>query len=87
MLRIAELAEARRAERRNQLKRDLEMAVRHVAKGREHIAKQTAMVAKLERDGHDSETAKELLALLHKTQHMHEDHREHILRELQAQAA
>jgi hypothetical protein len=71
-------------ERRNHLKRDLEMAVRHIADGREHIAKQTAMIAKLERDGHDSTAAKELLALLQRTQHMHEDHRENILRELQA---
>jgi len=69
--------------RRDHLKRHLEQAERHIAEGQRHIAKQMAIVAELERDGHDSKSSKELLAILHKTLQMHKDHRESILRELQ----
>jgi hypothetical protein len=68
---------------RHHLKRDLEQAERHIAEGQRHIEKQTAIVAELERDGHDSTLSKELLEILHKTLQMHKDHRENILRELQ----
>jgi hypothetical protein len=47
--------------RRNQLERDLQEAERHIAEGRQRIAKQVAIIAELERDGHNSATAKELL--------------------------
>jgi hypothetical protein len=71
------------ADRRDQLERELQMADRHIAEGRAHIEKQMAIIAKLERDGHDSALAKELLATLRTALKMHEDHREHIIRELE----
>ena len=61
--------------RRDQLKRELKMADRRIAEGRGHIEKQLAIIAELERDGHDSALAKELLATLRTTLKMHEDHR------------
>jgi len=70
-------------DRRKQLTRDLQQVERHVAEGRSHIAKQVAIIAALERDGHDSATAKKVLAILQKTQQMHEEHREMILGWLQ----
>jgi hypothetical protein len=51
---------------------------------RKPLGKQLAIIAELEHGGHNSAAAKELLAILHKSQHMHEDHWERILRELQA---
>ena len=60
------------------------MANGHIAEGRAHVAKQTALIAELERDRHNTVLAKELLAILCKTQQMHEDHREHIMLELDA---
>ena len=70
-------------DRRDQLRRKLNQAERHIADGREHIAKQMAIIANLERDAYDSKLAKEFLGILQKTLQMHEDHREHLLRELQ----
>lgn len=69
---------------RDELHRELEQADRHIAEGRAHIANQTALIAELERDGHDTASAKELLATLHQSQQMHEDHRALIVRELKA---
>jgi hypothetical protein len=47
---------------------------------RKPLGKQLAIIAELEHGGHNSAAAKELLAILHKSQHMHEDHWERILR-------
>jgi len=41
----------------------LEQAERHVREGEEHVARQTALLAKLEQDGHEREAA-EARALL-----------------------
>jgi hypothetical protein len=53
-----------------------------IALGREHIAKQRAMVAQLQADGQDVSEAVDLLNTLLETQSMHEAHRETILSEL-----
>lgn len=60
----------------------LQEAERHVAEGREHINKQRQIIAELERDGHDTSTARELLETLEQSQRMHEEHRAHIKAEL-----
>jgi hypothetical protein len=69
--------------RRDHLNRGLVQANRHIAEGRLYVAKQTALIDGLDRDGHDSAMARELLAILHKSLQMHEGHREHIIRELE----
>ena len=48
-------------------------AERHVAEGAEHINKQRQLIAKLEADGHDTKTARTLLAEFERTQQLHED--------------
>jgi len=53
-----------------------------IALGHEHIAKQRAIIAQLESDGHDVSEAVDLLNTLLETQSMHEAHRETILSEL-----
>lgn len=45
----------------------------HVAQGEEHIARQTRLVAELERDGHDANEARRLLAKFIVMQSMHID--------------
>jgi hypothetical protein len=70
--------------RRDHLKIELAQADRHIAEGQEHIAKQIRMIDSLDHDGRDSTLAREFLAVLHTTLQMHEDHREHIIRELGA---
>jgi hypothetical protein len=72
------------AKRREDLKRELAQAERHVAEGKEHIDRQMVIIAELERDGHDTATAKEFLATLKQTQQLHESHRQHVLSELGA---
>ena len=54
----------------------LEMAARHVREGEEHIAKQRALIAELERDGHDNmlPAARELLATFEQTLATHREH-------------
>jgi hypothetical protein len=73
--------------RRDHLNRGLVQANRHIAEGRLYVAKQTALIDGLDRDGHDSAMARELLAILHKSLQMHEGHREHIIRELELGSA
>jgi len=67
-----------------------EMYVRHLAQaesaialGREHIAKQRAIVAELQTAGHDISEATDLLDTLLTSQNMHEQHRAKILKELE----
>jgi hypothetical protein len=49
----------------------LAMAQEHVASGEEHLARQLALINKLERDGHDSSTARAFLQQLEETQLTH----------------
>lgn len=53
---------------------ELEMAQRHVAKGRALVERQQHILAELRRDGHPTESAERLLADLEHTQHLHEKH-------------
>jgi hypothetical protein len=62
--------------------RHLQEAERHVAEGREHIEKQRRIIAELERDGHDTSTARELLETLEQSHRIHEEYRDLIKAEL-----
>jgi hypothetical protein len=58
------------------------MARRHVAMGERHIARQREIVAKLERDGHDSLDSKRLLGFFEELQNMHIAHRDRLVKML-----
>jgi hypothetical protein len=47
-----------------------------------HVADQRDVVEQLERDGHDSTTARDLLVTLLRSQQLHEEHRDRLKREL-----
>lgn len=51
----------------------LAQARHHVAEGEEHIARQTRLIAELERDGHDANEARRLLAKFIVMQSLHID--------------
>jgi hypothetical protein len=53
------------------IKRHFEQAERHVALGKKHIARQREIVAELERDGHDTRSARSLLSQFEELQKMH----------------
>jgi hypothetical protein len=67
----------------DRVKQHLAQADRHIAEGREPIDKQTAIVAQLEQDGHDTCLARQLLDPLEDTLQKQQQHREEILRELE----
>lgn len=54
----------------------------HVAEGQRHIDRQEQIVAELDRDGHDTKQAWELLAIFRSLQIEHIAHRDRLLREL-----
>ena len=56
---------------RETLEKNLGQAEAHVAKGHERIALQHEIIAELEREGHDTAPARELLVTFEKTQAMH----------------
>lgn len=60
----------------------LAQARRHVAVGEEHVARQTELIAALERDGHDAREAQCLLARFIVLQTIHIDHCQRLEREL-----
>jgi hypothetical protein len=60
------------------LEKDLTQAEAHVAKGQERIALQLEIIAELEREGHDTAPAKDMLASFEKTQAMHVANRDRI---------
>jgi hypothetical protein len=60
----------------------LEQARRHVAEGKEHLARQRKIIAELERDGHDTKMARELLTQFEETFAIHVEDQERIEREL-----
>jgi hypothetical protein len=60
----------------------LEMAERHVAEGEQHLARQRKLIAELERDGHDTALAIELLHEFERTQASHIEERDRIRAEL-----
>jgi hypothetical protein len=65
------------------------MAERHLAQaendvraGRAHVERQIGLLAELERDGHDTAQAKDLLATFREALSQHEAHRDRLLAEL-----
>ena len=60
----------------------LELANRHVADGEKHVARQKQILAELEREGHDPEQARELLAVFEETLAIYVADRERLEREL-----
>ena len=63
------------------LKRHLTQAEEHIATGQKNIARQWELIAKLERNGHDSAQARAILDQFEELQAMHLADRERILRE------
>ncbi|MEA2913377.1 MAG: hypothetical protein QOJ15_5458 [Bradyrhizobium sp.] len=72
------LSVLRREMDRETLEKNLTQAEAHVAKGHERIALQHEIIAELEREGHDTVPARELLATFEKTQAMHVANRDRI---------
>jgi len=64
------------------LERLLVQAEWRLTLGERHIARQRGIIAELERDGHDSTQAKELLAVFMATQATRVDGRDRLLKEL-----
>jgi hypothetical protein len=62
--------------------RHLELANGHVAEGVRRVERQAALIAGLERDGHDTVQAKDLLEQLKTTLALQIEHRDRILHEL-----
>jgi hypothetical protein len=62
--------------------RHLELANGHVAEGFRRVEKQAALIAGLERDGHDTVQANDLLEQLETTLALQIEHRDRIVREL-----
>jgi hypothetical protein len=70
---------------RTTLLEHLDQSERHAAQGRAHLAKQEALIADLERDGHDTKDALAVLATLRETQTQHVLNVERLLKEPQRQ--
>jgi hypothetical protein len=62
----------------------LAQAERHVVEGARHIERQHEIIQELERDGHDTTAARELLAALERTQVLHLEGRDRLRSELAA---
>ena len=62
--------------------RHLTEAERHIVEGQRHIAQQERLIAHLQDQGHDTATARTLLASFRLSQEQHVAHRDRILREL-----
>jgi len=60
----------------------LEMAQKHVTEGEQHIARQRRLIAELERDGHDTALALELLREFERSQAAHVAERDRLRAEL-----
>lgn len=67
---------------RKRLSDTLRQAQSHVEEGEAHIRHQQAIIAELENDGHDSTLAREILATLEKTQSLHVEARDRLIKEL-----
>jgi len=69
------------------LEEHLAQCERHVALGERHLSRQREIIAELDRDGHDSTKARELLVILGDTQDMHIAHRDRLRDDLANAAA
>ncbi len=67
---------------RETLLRDFASAGQHVAQSDAHILKQEALIAELDRDGHDTSVARALLDSMRDTRALHIQHRGRLLKEL-----
>ena len=67
---------------RETLLRDLTSAGQHVAQSEAHILKQEALIAELDRDGHDTSVARALLDGMRDSRALHIQHRGRLLKEL-----
>jgi hypothetical protein len=67
---------------RDMLREYLAQCRRHVAMGEAHIARQKDIIAELERDGHDSAKARDLLRVFEEAQDLHITHRDQLQKEL-----
>ena len=63
----------------------LQEAKARVAQGEEHIREQRELIAELERDGHDTFVARELLATFEQIQVLHIAGRDRLVKELKEQ--
>jgi hypothetical protein len=72
---------------RARLENHLAMCDRHIALGRDSIARQHSTIASLSANGHQTGTAQAVLLCLLAFQRLHEDHREHLLKEIDRWAA
>lgn len=61
------------------LQQHLAQIERHIAQGVVHLARQRALIAELDRAGHDTGQARAILDTLMETQVLHEQDREHLL--------
>ncbi|MGC2782701.1 MAG: hypothetical protein WA397_02465 [Roseiarcus sp.] len=62
--------------------RHLELANKHVSQGRQRVDRQAALIARLERDGHDTKQGKMLLEEMKITLALQIEDRDRILGEL-----
>jgi hypothetical protein len=69
------------------LEEHLAQCERHVALGERHLSRQREIIAELDRGGHDSTKARELLVIFGETQAMHVAHRDRLRDELANAAA
>jgi len=60
------------------LENDLSRALAHVANGQKRIVQQHEIIAELDREGHDTAPAKDMLASFERTQAMHVVNRDRI---------
>ena len=67
---------------RRMLMDHLALAEQHVEQGKEHIDRQTALIAKLECNGYDSALARKLLGTFQDLQALHTGDRDRLHREL-----
>ena len=70
---------------RTMLETHLAQAEGHVAQGERHVARQRKLVAKLERDGHDTSEPKRLLSQFEEMLVIHIADRDRLLKELREQ--
>jgi hypothetical protein len=67
---------------REAILKKLEEIDRQIALGKEHIAKQREMIEELDREGHDTSAAKELLETFLATQAAHEERQRTLIEDL-----
>jgi hypothetical protein len=67
---------------REMLQRHLALAEEHIATGEKNIARQRDLIAQLERDGHDTASARTFLREFEQLQALHIAERERLLSEL-----